>query len=195
MEAVWNNTWVMRYPSVRRAHPNYCPLSHGNSPNDRMQGSGDEYVLGAKPGVHYISLYIFRLFVKENEHRPVYFVIIFPKLKIIFYHWCILIGWNIVWVSECIILGFTMRFGWSDHKVASAEYKCKQPPRCNEIRSLKPHVEVGLGHMWPHVRSSMQDRMTSLFLTLVSFVLPSVIRSPATHSQQDKHITSSTSQG
>lgn len=37
---------------------NYCPLSHDNSPNDRMQASGDEYVLGARPGVQFILLYI-----------------------------------------------------------------------------------------------------------------------------------------
>lgn len=29
-------------------HTNYCPPSHEGSPNDRIQGSGDEYVLGAR---------------------------------------------------------------------------------------------------------------------------------------------------
>lgn len=42
---------VVSFPT----HLNYCPLSHESSPNDRMQGSGDECVLGARPGVHYIQ--------------------------------------------------------------------------------------------------------------------------------------------
>ncbi len=45
-------------------HSNCCPLNHENSPNDRIQGSG--YVLGARPGVQYILLYIFRLCIRER---------------------------------------------------------------------------------------------------------------------------------
>lgn len=46
---------------------NCCPVSHESSPNDRMQWSGDEHVLGARPGVQYVLLYIFRLRVCERK--------------------------------------------------------------------------------------------------------------------------------
>lgn len=53
-------------------HSNYCPLSHEKSPNDRIQGSGDEYVLGARPGARYVLLFIFRLFIHDRERKQVH---------------------------------------------------------------------------------------------------------------------------
>lgn len=48
-------------------HSNYCPLSHESSPNHRIQGSEDECVLGARPDVQFILLYIFRLCTKATS--------------------------------------------------------------------------------------------------------------------------------
>lgn len=66
-------------------HSNYWPLSHESSPNDRIQGSGDEYVLCARPGAQCILLYIFRLCICERErkqlHKPsVSFAVIYANM-------------------------------------------------------------------------------------------------------------------